>query len=191
MNTINLPTGVAASPCTLVASPYTLVIVDMQPGFSAADDARTINGTMDEIRTAMALNMPIIFVISDEEKYGALNPDLVNLVKNSGYDPDLWSIELKFYRYGERFSASSGCKQVDEACEVFGFPTNRFRFCGVNTDICVFFTAMELGKLYPQSCMEIVMRACNVMSTGISVDTAKVFAMYADDHDFTNYTLEP
>ncbi len=183
MNTISLPTGVAASP-------YTLVIVDMQPGFPAANDTRTISGTMDEIRTAMQLNMPIIFVISDEEKYGALNPELVNLVKNSGYDEDLWSIELKFYRYDEPFSASSGCKQVDEACEVFGFPTNRFRFCGVNTDICVFFTAMELGKVYPQSCMEIVMRACNVMSVGFPVDTAKAFAMYAGDHGFTNYTLE-
>lgn len=144
----------------LLAQLYTLVIVDMQPGFSASNDARTITAVMDEIRLAIASGASIVVIESDRKKYGSTHAELLNLMAD--YDPDRWSVETKFWRHNDQYSPHSGALQVSEACEVFGFPTGRFRVCGVNTDICVFFTAMELGKRYAKSKLEIVMRACNV-----------------------------
>jgi nicotinamidase-related amidase len=171
----------------VTAQPYTLVIVDMQPGFSAANDERTINGVLDEIRSAIALGAPVVLIESDRAKYGKTHNVLLDAL--ASYNPDLWTVETKFWRYGDDYSPHSGALQVDEACEVFGFTTRRFRVCGVNTDICVFFTAMQLGKRFPATSLEIVMRACNVPDIGFEVDTEKAFRYYAGVHAFTNYQL--
>lgn len=171
----------------LVARLYTLVIVDMQPGFSASNDKRTIKAVMEEIRRAIKDGAFIIVIESDRKKYGSTHAELLDLLAD--YDSERWSIETKFWRYNDQYSPHSGALQVAEACEVFGFPTGRFRVCGVNTDICVFFTAMELGKRFPLSKLEIVMRACNVPELGFAVDTAKSFRYYAGVHKFTNFEL--
>ncbi len=171
----------------LVAQLYTLVIVDMQPGFSASNDERTILAVLDEIRRAIKHGAAIIVIESDRKKYGSTHAVLLELL--ASYDSDRWSIETKFWRHNDQYSPHSGALQVDEACEVFGFPTERFRVCGVNTDICVFFTAMELAKQYALSKLEIVMRACNVPDLGFPVDAAKSFRYYAGVHKFSNYEL--
>lgn len=171
----------------VAAQPYTLVIVDMQPGFSAANDERTINGVLDEIRAAIACNAPVIIIESNRDNYGKTHQQLLDAL--AAYDPDLWTIETKFWRYGDEYSPHSGALQVDEACEVFGYTTQRFRVCGVNTDICVFFTAMQLGKRFPATVLEIVLRACNVPFPEIPVDIAKTFRYYAGVHAFTNFQL--
>lgn len=171
----------------VTAQPFTLVIVDMQPGFSAANDERTIDGVLDEIRAAIACGAPVIIIDSDRKKYGDTHKVLLDAL--AAYDPDRWTVETKFWRYDDQFSAHSGALQVEEACEVFDYTTQRFRVCGVNTDICVFFTAMQLGKRFPASSLEIVMRACNVPDTGFEVDSAKVFGYYAGVHSFSNFAL--
>jgi nicotinamidase-related amidase len=176
----NILSGVAAQP-------YTLLIVDMQSGFAAANDERTINGVLDEIHAAIALGAPIIVIESDRKKYGQTHAVLLDAL--AAYDPDLWTVETKFWRYNDQYSPHSGALQVAEACEVFGYTTQLFRVCGVNTDICVFFTAMQLGKSFPASRLEIVMTACNVPDFGFEVDTAKSFRYYAGVHSFTNFEL--
>ena len=159
---------------------YTLVIVGMQTGFSASWDERTIAGVMAEIHEAVTHNVPIIFVVSDPSRYGQIERRLLELVQ--GYN--------KYYRYRDYYSDSSGAMQVAEACEVFEYTCERFRICGVNTHINVFFTAMELAKRFPGARLEIVERACNDAYAADPRDARMKFEYYSRDHKFSNFIFD-
>jgi len=140
-------------------SRYTLVVVDMQPGFKASLDADTLMGVLDEIRAAMAARMPIIVLQACAEICGNTLDAVINLLRT--YDLNLWVVQDKIRRYGRDFSGSDGSFEVMEAVEILEFPSDRFRLCGVNSDVCVFLTAMVLNKELPDARIEIVKRACN------------------------------
>ena len=129
---------------------YTLIVMDMQQGFVAADDPVTINACAKEIQLAIENNNPIIIV---EYKYnGPTHPQLTKLVKDYPFisfikkrdDDGTEDILNFFYR----------CKIQPE----------RIRMIGVNTDACVLAT---LYGLYTASCfhLEIVRKACNSTSS--------------------------
>jgi hypothetical protein len=173
---------------SLMTQCYTLVIVDMQTGFPASQDKRTIEGVMAEIRQAKACNASIIFIESDPGQYGKIDERLLSLVRD--YNSDLWTLERKAYRCDLYWSASSGGLQVAEACEVFEFPTNRFRICGVHTHICVFFTAMELNRILPHAQLEIVARACNDGYADSPAEAQRLFEHYAPVHNFSSFRFD-
>jgi hypothetical protein len=167
-------------------SRYTLVVVDMQPGFKASLDADTLMGVLDEIRAAMAARMPIIVLQTMVDVYGNTLDAVMNLVRT--YDDKLWVVQDKIRRYKRDFSGSDGSYEVMEAVEVLEFPGDHFRLCGVNSDVCVFLTAMVLNKELPDARIEIVKRACNTQW----VEKAKQWeswAGYERWHDWHGATL--
>ena len=167
---------------------YTLVITDMLEGFKASHNERTIAGVRAEIEKAMAASAPIIFVVTDPLLYGRIQPQLLEAVQD--YDSALWTVETKFYRHGDWYSDSSGALQVAEACEVFEYPSCRFRICGVNTHICVFFTAMELSKRFPLALLQIVLGACNDQWAPDPAEARQTFEYYSRQHGFKGYVFD-
>ena len=60
-----------------------------------------------------------------------------------------------------------------------------FRLVGVNSDICVMFTAMELDRMFRDVRLQVVKDAC----ASISPNEWAVFEYYARDSHFKNYEL--
>lgn len=160
---------------------YVLVIVDMQNGFQSACSPTLIAAVLDEIRQAMRLGMPIVVLECLPSRFGHTHSEILDLVR--GYD-SLRQIVLE--KDGRGLGAGSGGgKEVEEACQLLGFATDEFRFCGVNTDICVFFTALEVSRKYPESRIALVEKACNT-SWG---DGLASFAYYAGFHKMGPYSV--
>jgi nicotinamidase-related amidase len=131
-----------------------LVVIDMQPGFAAS--LRVLDAVKAEVKRAISLNMPIIIL----EDHPALNQhthaDLTDLLK--GYDTLRYIVVQKD---GSGLGlGSGGGKEVTGSCELLGLPTTSFRLCGVKTGLCVFFTALELSRSFPDAHIDLVKEAC-------------------------------
>lgn len=161
--------------------PYVLVVVDMQPGFLAARKPEVIAAVKREILAAMAAGLPIIVLECLSSKYGHTHPELLDLLKD--YD-SLKRIVLE--KDGSGLGCGSGGgKEVSEACELLSYPTDSFRFVGVNSDICVLFTAVEVDRLFRPTRLELVRDAC----AGSSENQWQVFEYYAGHYQFSNYQI--
>ncbi|GEM_PF-3374036 len=132
--------------------------------------------------------MAIVFVEAKPEEYGATDQRLLAPVRD--YEPGLWWVERKQYRRDDPNWAHSGAHQVEEVCAVLGLATDRFRVCGVNTDICVFFTMLGLNRLYPEARLELVERACNTPYCDSRPLAVRDFHMYAARYGLGSYVIE-
>lgn len=137
---------------------YTLVIVDMQPCFSSANDKRTLDAIEKEILRAKELRMPIVALevdcfspMQDERNPRTHERLLKHLV---GYP--LYRMEEKRFDDGSwavlHAADRLGCD--DEELKVL-------RICGVNTDACVLATVIGLAKKLPATSIRVVKDACN------------------------------
>ncbi|MGD9679673.1 MAG: MaoC family dehydratase [Candidatus Obscuribacterales bacterium] len=129
-----------------VACASTLVLVDMQPRYQASRSI--VRQVEDEIDHAVDNGWPVV----------------VLQYKNMGrtYKRLLDALYRRGARYVLRVKARpDGSHQVAEACKIHGFPTSRFRLCGVNALACVRQTALGLHTRFPQSRVEVVKGACN------------------------------
>ncbi|MBX9691318.1 MAG: isochorismatase family protein [Cyanobacteria bacterium] len=135
---------------------YTLVIVDMQPCFSAANDRATLQAIKKEIRRAKELGMPIVALEIDcfsplQERLPRTHKRLLELLV--GYPR---------YRMEEK-RFNDGSNAVLWALEVLGCDEEgrNLRVCGVNTDACVLDTVLGLAKRLPKSRINVLKDACN------------------------------
>src|SRR6185436_16930036 len=102
---------------------YTLVIVDMQATFGAANSRRVRENCKREILQAMESNSPIIFV-----EYIGQGPTIPSLVRlTDDYD------RVFITRKGD----DNGSREVRKTIKDNKLPARRVRVCGVNTDCCV------------------------------------------------------
>lgn len=160
---------------------YVLIVVDMQVGFSASHGERVRAGVRREMLAAMAAGLPIIMLECVTRHNGKTHEEFTDLFK--GYDT-LKYILLE--KDGSGLGAGSGGgKEVREACQLLDFPTTHFRLVGVNSDICVMFTAMELDRMFRDVRLQVVKDAC----ASISPNEWAVFEYYARDCHFKNYEL--
>jgi len=134
---------------------YTLVIVDMQPCFSAANDPQTLDAIAAEILKAKERRMPIVTLEIDcfspmqDERNPRTHKRLRKLLE--GYS--LHRMEEK------RFN--DGSWAVLYALDRFDVEPRCFRVCGVNTDACILDTVLGLAKKLPKGRIFVVKDACN------------------------------
>jgi nicotinamidase-related amidase len=123
----------------------TLVVVDMQRRFAAANDPDVIRNVCGLVKAATSTHQPITIL-----EYGSRPPALI-----MGYR------RCKILRKYQ----NDGSPEVFATCLKNGFDTGNFIVCGVNARACVKATVMGLLKIFPQARIEIPTRACNCMIT--------------------------
>src|SRR2546428_523598 len=95
---------------------YTLVVVDMQPGFSSSLDPATLAAVEREILAAMRLRNPIVLL--EYRSYDETNKVLTAHLTGRY---DLFATKTK--------GTDDGSKEVLQACKEKGFTTQLFRVC--------------------------------------------------------------
>jgi nicotinamidase-related amidase len=126
---------------------YVLVVIDMQPYFESSQGERVIANCQREIREARARKNYILFL--EYENCGRTDQRLLNLVQ--GYPHT--SIVIK--------ADDDGSEEITKELRYKNFRRTRLRVCGVNTDICVFWTVVGLEVTMPNTQVEVVFDACD------------------------------
>jgi nicotinamidase-related amidase len=111
--------------------------IDLQHGFKAADNPRIIKAAQEEVRRAIRFNYGIIFL--QYWGFGPTFPEIKHIARN--YDNKITV---------QKNDDDGGANVLDAAFEK-GFNLNKFRVCGVNTDMCVYDTIYSLTHLSPAS----------------------------------------
>jgi len=127
---------------------YTLVVVDMQPAFDAANGKRVVDNCFREILLAIKNDFPILFLEFDG--YEDTHPKLMDAVKNSGY--------ANYYLRSKR--EDDGSDQIQKSVYDHGLPRS-FRVCGINTDCCVAATVRGLRARFANAPIDVVADACD------------------------------
>ena len=127
--------------------PYTLIIIDMQYGFTAADSKTLHKKIKREINRAQRTHSDIIFVTYDEKYHGGTFEDLLDYASRNDYD-DVMSVE--------KFKADGGKEIIEILNED---KQHHLKIAGVQTSVCVADTVHTLAKELPNSNIEI-MRDC-------------------------------
>lgn len=125
---------------------YTLVIVDMQDGFAAANKNGLIKNCLREIQTAVECGAHIVYL--EYSGCGDTFPELKEPVE-----------KYEYHLLKKKFD-DDGSPEVQEAVNEKGFMIGRFRVIGINTDWCVRSTVEGLRKRFPNSFVEVVIDAC-------------------------------
>lgn len=122
---------------------HTLVVVDMQEEFEAANNEGTIFAVQEAIKRAIKMMAPIVML---EYFNSAPSFDrLRGLVENYTQG---FIVEKK---------EDNGGEEVLHTCKEHNLPKN-FEICGVNLSFCVMETAEHLVREYPTS---LIVGACN------------------------------
>ncbi len=129
-----------------------LVVMDMQPGFKAAQDAITQWFVKQEVTRAREEGRPVIIVEYDPHEMGETYDSIKSLIE--GYDRGI--IISK--------SDDDGSAEILRACEAKGFMTASFRMCGVNSDACLLETIQALAGKLPLCSITVVQDACNCLT---------------------------
>lgn len=125
---------------------YTLVVVDMQSSFEAANSRRVRENCKREIERAMEARAAIIFV-----EYVGQGPTIPSLVKLTD------DYERVFIT---RKNDDDGSREVRKVIQDNNLPAKRLKVCGVNTDCCVLETVSGLCNRM-KAAMEVIADACN------------------------------
>ncbi len=129
-----------------------LVVMDMQPGFKAAEDAITQWFVKQEITRAREEGRPIIIVEFDAHEMGETFDSIKALIE--GYDRAV--IIPK--------SQDDGSTEIFNACEKNNFSTASFRMCGVNSDACLLESIQMMAEKLPMCRITVVQDACNCLT---------------------------
>lgn len=143
--------------------PATLIVVDMQPDFSAANDPSVIVGVTREILEAKRKNSGIIFL-----EYS-----------DTGRTHEGFSSLIRGYRHKARVTKDDddGSLEVVKALCRRGFGKRTLRICGVNADCCVFDTVNGLLGRLDQVQIQVVKDACG--------------SEWSKDFDWRTFTKHP
>jgi nicotinamidase-related amidase len=123
----------------------TLVVIDMQSRFKAANYPNALITVTKEIIHAKQQERPIVFV--EYNGFGQTHKELLSLVK----DYPLKSIIKK--------KCDDGSKPLMKALKKHKFYTN-LRVCGVNADLCVAATVKGCLKYEEVGLIEVVKQGC-------------------------------
>ncbi|MBS2011134.1 MAG: isochorismatase family protein [Cyanobacteria bacterium SZAS TMP-1] len=129
--------------------PPVLVIMDMQPGFPAAQDALTIYAVAEQIRQAREHNLGIIVVEYDPHECGSTLPQIMEHLR--GYD------RAHVISKG----TDDGSAEIFDATIENGLWPESYIICGVNSDACILKTVAGLVARVPSTRITLVQDACN------------------------------
>lgn len=126
---------------------YSLVLVDMQPYFKAANSRRVRDNCKRELQKAMDRRAAIIFV-----EFDGCGSTVKSFIKMTN-------------EYDRRFFAhkdlDDGSAEVEEVITTHGLPAKKIKVCGVNTDCCVQATVRGLTARLPSATIQVISDACN------------------------------
>lgn len=140
-----------------------LVVMDMQPGFKAAQDAITQWFVKQEVTRAREEGRPIIIVEYDPHEMGHTYESITSLIE--GYDRGVIIPKCD----------DDGSAEILRTCEAKGFMTASFRMCGVNSDACLLETIQALAEKLPACSITVPQDACNCL-------TGKANDVWDDDY---------
>jgi len=123
---------------------YTLVVVDMQPGFRSAKGKRVRQNCRREIDQAVKEEAHIVFL--EYNGYDSTMPELTNYIHEKCY-------------FRQKFS-DDGSEEVMNEVHLNRLPKH-FKVCGINTDCCVLATVRGLTARFPMATIEVVADACD------------------------------
>jgi hypothetical protein len=124
-----------------------LCVIDMQPGFSTANDTKLMNAVIAEIRKSILLSE--IIVIVEYSGYGKSHQSILDLVK-----------KYQHTKYVKK-SYNNGSVEIEKVVSI----GNKVKICGVNKWHCVYVTGMSLASSYPNSSILFLEYACNGLSS--------------------------
>lgn len=134
---------------------YTLVVVDMQETWPAANDPRTRSNVASEIKLAVGLGCPVIYCWVP---YWGCNDSFPRT------HSDLLALTLHHpHAEVDKCHGNDGSPSVLHVCAQRGFPQHRFRVVGVNTSDCVLKLVHGLLARRPQLQVTVVQNACNCL----------------------------
>lgn len=126
--------------------PKTLVVIDMQPSFQAANSPQVIVGVTKQILEAKLNNWPI--VVLEYDQCGSTHPALISLLK--GYKHK--SVITK--------KDDDGSKELIKCLQRRKFPESELLICGVNADCCVITTIYGILNKLTNTIIELSKEAC-------------------------------
>ena len=130
----------------------TLVVVDMQWFFPAANRQGTIDNVAQLLQAAFARRWAIVFL--EHQGWGHTLPQLMSVVEEAGASAlDLCSIRTK--------RIWDGSSEVESMVQSWNCPCRQFYVCGVNAHECVQETVNGLNKRFAASRIGVVTDACN------------------------------
>lgn len=131
--------------------PYTLVIIDVQQGYSAAKDPVLLHNLELEIKKARECNAAILIVnMHPHEGVGKS----IAKIWNAAYEHIYFAAVTKM--------DTTGAYEIIKASEKYRFINkNNFKIGGVYTDVCVADTINELADKLPDSTIEVLGHCCN------------------------------
>jgi hypothetical protein len=127
--------------------PYTLVVVDMQEEFSAANHVETIIAVEEAIIQAIQDYANIIFL--EFIGCGRTMDRIYSLVD---------SYHQVFFL---KKPSCDGSLFINRLNSAFNLQEVHFKIVGVNTDACVLDTVYGLNRQYPDSVIEVIEKAVN------------------------------
>lgn len=135
---------------------YTLLVIDVQPYFNAANNRRVIRNCRREIRQAIEDKAGILLI--EFLGCGRSNTGIAKMISN--YDRAFVIIK----------GQDDGSSEVVAAIEHFNLPKTKIKVIGVNTNACVQSTVMGLTRLRTNS------------KLSISVVADACYSVSEDDH---------
>lgn len=135
---------------------YTLVVVDMQANWPAANNPATIAAVAREVAAARALGMAVVMITipywspMDEQGFPRTHRSIRDLI--TGYDR---SVEC------EKLMWQDGAHNVLNACNWKHFCTDQLRIVGVNTAGCIYAMVEGLAKIAPATHVTVVQDGCS------------------------------
>lgn len=140
----------------------TLVVVDMQPSFEAAKNAKTIKQVVKLTKEAVSTGNRV--VVLEYENYGSTHKKILDLL-----NPDFCKV-IKKSADGGHFHVAAAIQDFN-GFDGMGNPKNyTIDVCGVNLNACVRQTALGLKKLGFE--VNVIKEACNQPSWWDSAEAA-------------------
>jgi nicotinamidase-related amidase len=129
------------------AKSYSLVVIDMQPEFDAANKPETVEACVEEIKRAKEVEAPIIVVEFDSfgDTHETLQAEL------DGYNKVHYVLKHQ----------DDGSREVINTIANEDLPSETMRVVGVNTDYCVLETVIGLSESGRIGKIQVIEKACN------------------------------
>jgi hypothetical protein len=157
-----------------------LVINDMQPQFKATNNSDLLASVAAEIKQTIAAGGAIVVVEYDPLFEGKTHQCLLDLLADYEHvafaTKHLDRVQQRLMR-GESnlpHNADDGSEQIIDVCLDHQFSLEHFRFCGVNTDICVLKTVRGLRQKIDDCKLELALAAC-ASENGLSPKVMREF----------------
>jgi nicotinamidase-related amidase len=125
-----------------------LAVVDMQPGFHAAQHC--LPNVIDLVKKAVVRKIPIVIIELSPSFNKPTYPEIIELVKD-------YPLLVQTNKNGD-----DGSKEIKSALEssLVDAKLDKIRVCGVNSNACVRATALGLADIYKRSQVILHYEAC-------------------------------